>query len=216
MNDTKEIRTTIYIVDDDSDVRYSIECLVRSMGFDFKSYGSAEDFFQEIDDDIKGCVLADFRMLGSNGIQMLIKLRELGYLIPFIMISAYADVKNTVEAMSRGAMTVLEKPYFEQELWDSILAAISMDKELREKKEFLDSFYERESSLTIGERQVMKLLLQGETNKNIGYLLEISQRTVVIRRNAILSKLKVDNVVDLVKLITNVSSISSQSVMSKN
>lgn len=215
MNDITETKTTVYVVDDDSDARYSMECLVKSMGFNFVSFSCAEDFLQETKADITGCVLADFRMLGCNGIQMLIRLRELDYLIPFIMISAYADVKNTVKAMSEGAMTVLEKPYLEQELWDSIVAAISIDKELRKKKELVDNFYERESGLTVGERKVMKLLLQGESNKNIGYHLEISQRTVVIRRNAILSKLQVDNVVDLAKLVSDVNNLASHPLMRK-
>ncbi|HAH44421.1 MAG TPA: hypothetical protein DCM07_06085 [Planctomycetaceae bacterium] len=192
----------VYIVDDDEAVRSSVTDLIDSMGFQADSFASAEEFFSETDNQIRGCVLSDLRMLGCNGIELLKLMKSTGYEIPTIILSAYVDVSNTVAAMSEGALTVMEKPYSEQELWDSIIAAILLDSEQRQGRCWLGEFQRKVDRLTAGESEVMQLLLKGKSNKSIGHILDLSQRTIVMRRKSILQKFEVDNLIDLAKLIT--------------
>lgn len=192
----------VYIVDDDEAVRSSVSELIGSMGFQTESFASAEEFISQTDYRISGCVLTDLRLLGCNGIELLRIMKSKGYEIPLIILSAYVDVTNTVAAMSEGALTVLEKPYPEQELWDSVIAAILLNSEQRQGRSWLWEFHKKEKRLTSGESEVMQLLLKGCSNKSISHLLELSQRTIVMRRKSILQKFEVENLIDLAKLIT--------------
>ena len=197
----------VYIVDDDEAVRSSIIELISSMGFQAIGFASAEDFISKTDHQICGCVLSDLRMLGCNGIELLKLMKSKGYEIPFIILSAYVDVTNTVAAMSEGA---LEKPYPEQELWDCIITAILLNSEQREGRSWLWEFQNKEKRLTPAESEVLKLLLKGCSNKSISHLLELSQRTIVMRRKSILQKFEVENLIDLTKLITKAQIIQKQ------
>ncbi|HAW30095.1 MAG TPA: hypothetical protein DCY03_18560 [Planctomycetaceae bacterium] len=200
----------VYIVDDDEAVRSSIIELIGSMGFQAIGFASAEDFISKTDNQICGCVLSDLRMLGCNGIELLKLMKSKGYEIPFIILSAYVDVTNTVAAMSEGALTVLEKPYPEQELWDCIITAILLNSEQRQGRSWLWEFQKKEKRLTQAESEVLKLLLKGCSNKSISHLLELSQRTIVMRRKSILQKFEVENLIDLTKLITKAQIIQKQ------
>tara|TARA_R110002095_G_scaffold42912_2_gene39119 strand:- start:2502 stop:3209 length:708 start_codon:yes stop_codon:yes gene_type:complete len=197
----------IYIVDDDESVCESISGLIDDMGFLSKPFFSAEDFIAQTENSICGCVLADLRMVGCNGIEMLKKMKTSGYEIPLIMVSAYADVTNTVSAMSAGALTVLEKPFSDQQLWDTTITGIILDSERRIALRWLLDFQSKLNKLTNGEIEVMQLLLKGKSNKSINHLLDVSARTVVMRRKAILEKFEVDNVIDLVKMITKAQTV---------
>ncbi|QDU50914.1 response regulator transcription factor [Gimesia panareensis] len=192
----------VYVVDDDEGVCTSIADLISSMGFTACTYTSAEEFLSETDNRINGCVIADLRLMGCNAIEMLRKMKSKGYEIPLIILSAFVDVTTTVSAMSEGALTVLEKPYAEQELWDHVIAAILLNAEQRFARRWLLEYHSKESRLTVGESEVMRLLLKGLSNKSISHQLDLSARTVVMRRKAIINKLEVDNVIDLAKLIT--------------
>ena len=192
----------VFVVDDDESVSASIAELIGSMGFRATTFTSAEEFLADTDNRICGCVIADLRLMGCNAIEMLRKMKAAGYEIPLIILSAFVDVTTTVSAMSEGALTVLEKPYAEQELWDQIIAAILLDSEQRFARRWLMEFHEKEHRLTEGETEVMRMLLKGLSNKTISHQLDLSARTVVMRRKSILNKLEVDNVIDLAKLIT--------------
>jgi FixJ family two-component response regulator len=192
----------VYVIDDDESVRSSIECLVESMGFISESYESCEAFRDNTEPNINGCVLTDLRLIGCNGLELIIQMKTSGYHVPVILMSGHLDVTLTVDAITKGALSVLQKPYSEQELWDKIIAAIKFDCENCIARSWLRKSKEKLDTLSDDERVVMDLLLEGHANKYIAHSLDLSERTVSMRRKAILEKLDVNNIVDLAKFFT--------------
>lgn len=195
----------VYVIDDDELVRSSIECLVESMGFISQSYESCEAFIDNTEPNICGCVLTDLRLMGCNGLELINQIKTSGYHVPVILMSGHLDVTLTVDAITKGALSVLPKPYSEQELWDKIIAAIKSDYENYIARSWLQKSKEKLETLTGDERVVMDLLLEGHANKIIAHSLDLSERTVSMRRKAILEKLDVNNIVELAKFFTRLN-----------
>ena len=125
--------STVFIVDDDASARASVCALVRSMGLRAESFSSAEEFLQSEVDDQAGCLVTDVRMFGMSGVELQQKLKEDGVPLPVIVITAFARTTLTVQAMQQGAVTLLEKPYAEDELWRAIRRALAIDAAGREQ-----------------------------------------------------------------------------------
>ena len=152
---------TVFVVDDDEDARDSVCVLVRSMGIRAEPFASAEEFLACYVEGRPGCLVTDVRMLGMSGIELQEKLIERNIAIPVIMLTAYARTPVTVRAMAAGAVTLLEKPYAEEELWDAIRKALARDGQRREDVQRQREIRLRVDQLTPGERAVMDLIVQG-------------------------------------------------------
>jgi FixJ family two-component response regulator len=192
---------TVFVVDDDEDARDSVCVLVRSMGIRAEPFASAEEFLACYVEGRPGCLVTDVRMLGMSGIELQEKLIERNIAIPVIMLTAYARTPVTVRAMAAGAVTLLEKPYAEEELWDAIRKALARDGQRREDVQRQREIRLRVDQLTPGERAVMDLIVQGQPNKMIARKLGISVRAVENRRSAVFAKMQADSVADLVHLV---------------
>ena len=192
---------TVFVVDDDEDARDSVCVLVRSMGIRAEPFASAEEFLACYVEGRPGCLVTDVRMLGMSGIELQEKLIERNISLPVIVLTAYARTRVTVRAMAAGAVTLLEKPYDEEELWDAIRKALARDAEQREGVQRQREIRLRVDQLTPGERAVMDLIVQGQPNKTIARKLEISVRAVENRRSAIFAKMQADSVAELVRLV---------------
>jgi FixJ family two-component response regulator len=140
-------------------------------------------------------------MRGMSGIELQERLLERNIPIPVIVLTAYPRTRVTVRAMAAGAVTLLEKPYDEEELWDAIRKALARDASRREGIQRQREIRQRVDQLTAGERAVMDLIVQGQPNKTIAKRLEISVRAVENRRSAIFSKMRADSVAELVRLV---------------
>ncbi|MGO8713168.1 MAG: response regulator transcription factor [Rhizomicrobium sp.] len=191
---------TVFVVDDDADGRDSVCVLVRSMGIRAEPFGSAEEFLAGYVEGRPGSLVTDIRMLGMSGIELQEKLIERNISLPVIVLTAYARTRLTVCAMAAGAVTLLEKPYDEDELWDAIRKALARDAQRREGAQRQREIRSRVDQLTPGERAVMDLIVQGQPNKTIAGKLEISVRAVENRRSAVFSKMQADSVAELVRL----------------
>ena len=200
----------VYIIDDDESVRTSVECLVECMGFTSNSFESAESFLDQTDPDICGCIFTDLRLLGMNGLELIKELKVSGYHAPAILVSGFLEVPLTVDAISAGALSVLPKPYSEQELWDNIIAAIKHDSDNYIARKWLDETEKKMATLSDEEKVVMDLLLEGHANKKIAHSLDVSERTISMRRKTLLEKLGVDNIVELAKQKTKLQLLESQ------
>jgi two-component system response regulator FixJ len=192
---------TLVVVDDDRDSRESIAALVAQAGLSTEVFASAEDFLAAPLPKRPACIVADVRMLGMSGLEMLEQLNQRGVRVPVILVTAHADTPTIVKGMKLGAMTALDKPCRESELWDAIAAALQedsirlvADRQLRE----LDM---RMSQLTPDESEVLRLLVAGESNKSIARQLEIGLRTVESRRHSISTKLGANSLADLVRIV---------------
>ena len=192
---------TVFVVDDDEAARQSVCALVESMGVRAESFESAEEFLAAYDPQRPGCLVTDVRMLGMSGVELQEQLMAAEMKIPVVMITAFAETPVTVRAMKNGAMTFLEKPCRDQELWDAIRAALNRDAERRESRSRAAEHRERLASLTPHERAVMNHLVDGKMNKVIAKTLDVSLRTVEARRRSIFDKTGTRSIAELVRLV---------------
>ena len=195
---------TIFIVDDDPAARASAAALVTSIGVTTESFSSAEEFLEAYDPSRPGCLVTDMRMLGMSGVELLEKLASQGCSIPVIVITAYANVPITVRAMQAGAVTLLEKPCVEEQLCDNIRKALKLDLENREKEAKRQEILKRIENLSPSEQQVMDLMVTGNANKVIACKLDVSVRTVEMRRHNIFKKMQAGSLAALVQLAMEV------------
>ncbi len=197
MNDTQ----TVFVVDDDPSARDSVIELVGSMGIPAEPFASAEEFLKQYHEDRPGCLVTDVRMLNMSGVELLERLADKGSVLPVIVITAYADVPLTVRAMRAGAVTLLEKPCRDQELWESVREALRRDTVNRSQFQRVRDIRKRLESLTEEERQVMDLMVAGKANKVIADELVMGLRTVELRRHHLFRKMKANSVAELVELV---------------
>ena len=193
---------TVFVVDDDPDVRRSISILARSVDLHVETFPSAQDFLQTYSDERAGCLVLDVRMPGMSGLELQQQLAENQSRIPIIVLTAYAEVSMATQAMRGGALDFIQKPYSPQALLERIYEAIQVDADERLKRNEQSRAVQLAASLSPRERQVMKLLATGYSTKQIAAQLEISIKTVDNHRSKILEKMQVDNLVQLARIAT--------------
>ena len=190
---------TVYIIDDEQDVRDALQMLLKSIGLTVETFPSAIEFLDQYQMEWPGCILVDIRMPGMSGIELQKKLNAMGAPIPVIVISGHADVPTAVRVIQEGAVDLLEKPVSDQELLDKVQLAINNDRELRatylEKKQ-IQSCYDQ---LTPREKEIMNEVALGKMNKVIAYELDITTRTVELHRAHVMEKMQVRSLADLVR-----------------
>lgn len=190
----------VYVIDDDQPARESVCLLVRSMGLQAVSFASAEAFLNGIETDCPGCVITDVRMPGLSGVQLQEVLLERGIELPVIVLTAYASTDLTVRAMKNGAVTLLDKPYEDNELWDAIRSALTRDAAHRRRSVRIRELQDRFNRLTRKETDVLNLILKGRQNKVIASELNVSERTVENRRREVFRKTETTSVATLVRM----------------
>jgi len=190
----------VFIVDDEADLRDSLSALVSAMGLKYQQFESGEQFVDFLETWQAGIAVSvvDVRMKGMSGLAVLEKIRGIYTTLPCIIITAYADFTMAVDAMSGEAFTVLCKPYRDQELWERIVQALEKSEQAFSDYCEISAINSRFATLSPSEIAVMSLLIRGVTNKKISHLCEISPRTVDLRRKAILEKMNVASVADLI------------------
>lgn len=191
---------TVFVIDDEEQSRESVCALVQSMHFEARAYESAEQFLEQYD-GAAGCVVTDYRMSGMNGLELQEQLDVRGFDLPIIVVTAYARSPVTVQAMQQGAVTLLDKPYNEDDLWSAIREGLTIDEKRREIKQRQAEVATRLATLSEKERQVLELLMAGEPNKVMASKLDVSLRTIENRRRTVFSKLGAQTVAELVTLV---------------
>ncbi len=192
---------TVYIVDDDPDARDSVEALVTSMGVRTRTFPSAEGFLQSYREGSPGCLVTDVRMLGMSGLELQDELKRRSIFLPVIVLTAFARTSVTIRAVKAGAVTLLEKPYEDDDLWDAIREALREDAARRARYESAQTVRRRIEQLTPAERQVMDYIVEGLPNKTIAGRLGVSLRTVEAHRHNVFRKMEADSVAALVKQV---------------
>ncbi len=191
---------TVFIVDDDEGIREGLSLLLETVGQRSRSFSSAMEFLDSYDQSMRGCVVLDIRMPRMTGLDLQEKLVELGSSLPIIFITGHGDIPMAVEAMRRGALDFIRKPFREQELLDRINEALDFDtgnyKILADRQEVAKKI----GSLTAREREVFHRVANGEMNKIIGHELGISERTVEVHRAQVMKKLGVRTLAQLVRI----------------
>jgi FixJ family two-component response regulator len=199
---------TVFVVDDDEKARESVCAVVESMGIPAEGFASAEEFLKRYREPRPGCLVTDVRMLGMSGLELQEELKRRNVLLPIIVLTAYARTPLTVRAVKAGAVTVLEKPYEDDDLWDAIRKALAEDAAGRARHERRRELRRRTDRLTPSERKVLDLIVQGKPNKSIAKLLDISLRTVENRRREIFEKMEARSLAELIRVALEVDAES--------
>ena len=198
----REMETaTVFIVDDDEDVRNSISGLVRSVNLDAEQFESGQDFLNNYPHDRPGCLVLDVRMPGMTGLELQNRLNDQDRRIPVIMLSAYAEVSVATQVMRAGALDFFQKPFSPQLLLERIHEAIQVNADARRKEGARLSITKRVATLSPREHEVMQLLAIGQSTKQIALELLISIKTVDNHRGSVLQKMQVENAAQLAHLL---------------
>jgi len=195
---------TVFVVDDNPGVRTSLRRLMQSDGLAVETYASADEFLAAFDPARPGCLLLDVRLRGANGLDLQDELHRRTAQLPIIVITAYANVPTSVRALKSGAVDFLQKPVNPKVLLERVHAAIDQDRAARAAAAETAAIEHRLRRLTPRERQVMKLLAEGKSSKQIAVLLNISTRTVEGHRHMLLTKMEVSTAAHLVGLVMRV------------
>ena len=196
----REDPATVFVVDDDEAVRASLKLLLKTLGLPAQTYASAQEFLATFDERRGGCLVLDIRMPGMSGLELQEELNTRGAMLPIIFITGHGDVPMAVEAMQRGAMDFLQKPFRDQDLLDRISEALAKDRAGRELLGNRERIRARVAALTPREREVMALVTQGKANKVIAADLDLSQRTVEIHREHVMEKMGANSLAHLVRM----------------
>ena len=197
---TNLIDSTVAIIDDDDALRDALAVLVTAAGWRAEGFVCAEDFLASLDGERAGCALIDVRLPGMDGMELFRRLAEAAPGFPVVMLTGHGDVPMAVEALKAGAVDFIEKPFDPDRLLTSLRQALSRDAEIRETKLALEEFRTLIDKLTLREREVMDLMVLGQSNKMIAAKLGISPRTVEIYRARVMDKMQVRSLAELVRL----------------
>jgi two-component system response regulator FixJ len=190
----------IYIVDDDEAVRTSLLELFEANGYASRIFSSAQEFLAAAPSLRPGCLFADIRMPGMDGLEMQQRLIERGLPFPFIVITGHGDVSLAVRAMKAGALDFIEKPFAADTILDKAKSGLNWLSAPRRVDELTATATARLKMLSPREREVLEALLIGLSNKSIAYELGISPRTVEIHRARVMEKMGVHSLSELVRM----------------
>jgi two-component system CheB/CheR fusion protein len=191
---------TIFIVDDEGALRDAMRELLQAEGWSVEAYPSGEAFLEAYRPGGEGCLVVDARMPGMSGLELLERLKSTNGAPPAIMVTGHADIRLAVRAMKAGAMAFLEKPVPYDELIVNIERALALTRNATALSSLREAAAKRLASLTTRERQVVGLVVEGNLNKEVAYLLGISQRTVETHRAAAMKKLGARTLSELIHL----------------
>ena len=191
---------TVFVVDDDLAVLGSVAKLLKIIFSRVEAYSSAGEFLAAYDGSRPGCLVLDVAMPGMSGLDLQRRLAEQNIELPVVFVTGHANVQMAVGAMQNGAVNFLEKPFREQELWDSVRRALQIDRQNRRRRAREAQVQQRMATLSNGEREVLRQILAGKSNKQIAAHLDLSVRTVEDRRGRLMKKLDAGSVVQLVQM----------------
>lgn len=191
---------TVYIVDDDPDMRDSLRWLLKTVGLRSVTFSSAGEFLQRFSGEGPACLVLDVRMPGTSGLDLFEEMNARGLRMPVLFITAYADVPMAVRAMKSGAVEFLEKPFNGQVLLEKIQRAVKDDAVRISRESGLDEVRARLEKLTGKEREVLGMIRDGRPNKEIAARLEVTPRAVELRRASLMKKLGVSSLPELLRL----------------
>lgn len=191
---------TVFVVDDDEPVRDAIGMLLDTVDIPHESFDSGTAFVDGYTRQRTGCLVLDIRMPGMSGLELQDHLIASNDPLPIIFITGHGDIPMAVEAMKKGAMDFIRKPFRDQELLDRIHEALNRDAANREHHADLEAVRGRAVTLTPRETEVFARVAEGQANKVVAIDLEISERTVEIHRSQVMQKMTARNLADLVKM----------------
>ncbi len=200
-----ETTGTVYVVDDDPEVQESVKFLMESVGLRVSTHSSAREFFAAYDDASPACLILDLRMPEMSGLEAHELLRSKGIDLPVIVVTGHGDVPAAVRAMKLGAMDFLEKPCSDHILLEKVQRAIELDGQRRADNAKLVEIEKAMETLSRRERDVMELIVDGKSNKEVARALNVSPKTIESHRANLMRKVGAGSLAELVQYVMLVS-----------
>ena len=189
----------IYLVDDDAAVCHALSLFLANAGYRVDNFSCAEDFLKALNDEMQGVMLLDQRMTGMTGLGLQAELGKRGTDLPIIFITGHGDVRMSVNAIKAGAVNFLEKPFSNEELLGMLAEAFASLDEIWELHGRVDKLRRCHDSLTEREREVMRYVVAGMSNRALADQLGVSDRTIEVHRARGMKKMGAESLPDLVR-----------------
>ena len=193
--------SVVHVVDDDEAVRKSLAFLLECQDLTVRTYESAVHFLAALPTIEHGCVITDVRMPEMSGVELIQKLRSIGFPDPVIVITGHADVPMAIQALHAGVSDFIEKPFTGEAILGAVQAALAKQQNRSEISSERDEIVKRLATLSGREREVMEGLVDGKVNKVIGHELDISARTVEVYRANVMTKMSAGTLSELVRMV---------------
>jgi len=200
----------ICVVEDDPSTNKALVRLLKTCGYAVSGFDNATEFVNSAELDKIGCVLLDVNLPDINGLEVQSLLRDNGHRVPIVFLTGNGDVPMSVRAMRNGAVDFLLKPVDENDLINALRRAMAQRQGAEETNAQCNKFADGLASLTDRERQVMRCVLTGAMNKQIGAYLGIAEKTVKVHRGRVMHKLGAATIVELIS-IANTCGVSADS-----
>lgn len=207
-------KATVYIVDDDTAFRESLEDLVGMMGYQVFGFGSAEAFWEQTSIRRPACLILDIFLPKIDGLALQKKLRNREGSLPVIFITGHGDVPMSVKAMKTGAVDFLLKPFKAKDLRFAIVQALEKDSCYVKEEASRQEIHSRINSLTPREKEVMRQIITGKLNKQIASALGTAEKTIRKHRSRLMRKMRISSVADLVRMLEKVDIVHSSAGLS--
>lgn len=194
------MKSKVYVIDQDPHYRDRVSAIARTLELQAETHESGESFLTAFSPDEGGCIVSEMRLCGISGLELLDHLISLRSCMPVIFLTGHARTQTTVAAMKRGAMTVLDKPLDEDEVWNAIRRGLIQSENAKQRWTKHAEIDRKFSSLTDNEAKVAELIVQGKTNRQIAEDHRVSIRTIEARRQKTYNKLGVSTLPELVEI----------------
>ena len=205
MSDSAPAKATVFVVDDDQAMRNSLKWLIESVGVQVESFASADEFLAQYQSGRHGCLVLDVRMPGMSGLDLQEQLAQQNINIPVVIITGHGDVPMAVRAMKSGAIDFIEKPFNDEVLLDAIRRALAFGEEQRSHQVENLQIQQRLHHLTPREREVMDMVTEGRSNKEIANILGVSAKTIEAHRARVMEKMQAGSLAELVRMALTAS-----------
>jgi two-component system response regulator FixJ len=189
----------IYIIDDQDSVRDALGEMLNVFGFETQCFESADRFLNEVNPSVPACIVADVRMPGTDGIELVRHLNQRGIALPVVLISGHADIPMAVAAIKAGAEEFIEKPVDDTQLVSAINRGLARLHDSLGASRSSEELRERFARLTPRQTEIFDLVAEGFTSQSIADKLGISVRTVESYRAEIMDKMQAASVAVLVR-----------------
>jgi FixJ family two-component response regulator len=201
----KKETSRVFVVDDDPSVRRGLDRLIRSAGLLVETFASADAFLEHPCTNGPSCLILDIRMPGTTGMELQEKLLSRDDNMPIIFITGHGDIPLAVEAIKKGAIDFLSKPFNDRDLFDAIDEALAKSSIMQTHRADQDAIRCRIDLLTKRESEILTYVITGMLNKQIAAALNISEKTVKVHRGRVMEKMSVDSVAQLVRLTQKIN-----------